>query len=329
MDNKSPFFSIIVSTCNRPKLLKRCLNQISQQTFKDFDVIIINNGSNSDALALYKAMESEYDERFKFHDFNNISCAGFGPAYARNIGIELSCSNYVAFCDDDDEWVDTNYLRDVHSYLIENTAQLIVSNQLAITTEDSKEANPRAWFQNFDNDIEKCTSKIKQLVNTDYFVNSGTFPHLNISIYDATFLKGLKGFNKTLWYEEDLDLFLRALQKKPTIAINTGVVAHHYIPNKKSGNNITSGVNNEQKHHLRLIYLQQLIGQHGLKNISNYTRSLLSDTYKHLATHAALKKDYSTAKMYAYDAHCVKPTLKWFGYFLYLTLLSVMKVKND
>ncbi len=328
-ESKSPFFSIVISTCNRPGLLQRCLERIDNQHFENYEVIVINNGSATHFDEEYRQVEQHFDTRFRFYNLNNELAAGFGPAHSRNLGIEAACGEYIAFCDDDDEWIDDNYLSDVRHYLEDNLADLVISNQLGIKDGSNNGNQPRVWFQNFENYLEQSEEKIKRFSNLDYFSDIGSFPHLNISIYKASFIKDLGGFNRTLWYEEDLDLFLRALQKQPAIAFNASFVSNHYIPNKQKNNNITSGIDKLKKHKLRMNYLQNLISEFGLQESNNFVKSLASDTFKHLTMDTLSKKDYRTAKMYAFNAHCIKPKFKWFSFFIYIYILNLIKAKND
>lgn len=327
-NSQSPRFSIVISTCNRPELLYRCLKQITKQTFVNYEVIIINNGSTSSNNEKYQCFECEFDKRFTFYDLNNKMSAGFGPAYARNLGIDVADGDYIAFCDDDDEWIDQDYLSDCESYLASAPTQLIISNQYGIHDETTQGRERKIWFTGVEGYLEESTSSIKKLTQLTYFSEVGAFPHLNASIYDASFLKELGGFDKNLWYEEDLDLFLRALQQKPSIAFNSHFVAKHYIPNKQKMMNVTSDVDALKKHRLRGAYLQKLISEYGVKQSNDFIKSLASNTFKHLAMNNLSEKDYRAAKMYAFSAHCIKPTFKWFAFFIYISFLGLIREKR-
>ncbi len=325
----NPFFSIVISTCNRPDLLNRCLTRISEQTFNDYEVIIINNGTRLNLKEKYKKLEEIFDKRFTFYDLNNELSTGFGPAQSRNLGIDEASGKYVAFCDDDDEWIDSDYLSDVVNYLKKHPVDLIISNQYGISNKAQEYNEPKPWFTGYEKYLEDSQEHIRQLSNLDYFSDVGAFPHLNISIYKTSFIRRLEGFNRTLWYEEDLDLFLRVLQRQPLIAFNSKFVSNHYIPNKEEMNNITSNVDTLKKYKLRLIYLQNLINEFGIKESNSYLKSLASDTFKHLTMHTLSKKDYQTAKMYAFNAHCIRPKFKWFSFFIYIYFLNLIKARND
>ena len=98
-----PLISIIVPVYNVEKYLKRCIDSILNQTFKDFELILVNDGSTDNCENICK----EYiikDRRVKYFYQNNK-----GVSEARNLGIENSCGNYIQFIDADD-YIDKNFL---------------------------------------------------------------------------------------------------------------------------------------------------------------------------------------------------------------------------
>lgn len=94
--------SIVIPSYNRPRMLVRLLNSIAVQTYKDFEVIVIND--NSKGLEQYEQVINEYRERIPnlIYEINKVN---YGAPYCRNRGIELSKNDYIAFVDDDDEWL--------------------------------------------------------------------------------------------------------------------------------------------------------------------------------------------------------------------------------
>ena len=96
--NKMALVSVIITTFNRKKLLDRCLRSILNQTFSDFEVIVIDNFSNYD---FFNFVRSFNDTRIRpFQNKNNGIIS-----VNRNFGIKKSSGEYVAFCDDDDVWL--------------------------------------------------------------------------------------------------------------------------------------------------------------------------------------------------------------------------------
>ena len=98
-----PLVSIIVPIYNVEKYLRRCIDSILNQTFKDFELILVNDGSTDNCEDICKGYEAK-DKRIKYFYQNNS-----GVSVARNKGIENSCGKYIQFIDSDD-YIDKNFL---------------------------------------------------------------------------------------------------------------------------------------------------------------------------------------------------------------------------
>ena len=95
MDRES--VSIVLPTYNRAHLIGRAIQSILEQTYMDFELLIIDDGSTDDTEKVVKACK---DERVQYYKIEQ-NC---GPAHARNIGIIHAKSKYIAFHDSDDVW---------------------------------------------------------------------------------------------------------------------------------------------------------------------------------------------------------------------------------
>lgn len=105
-------FSIILPVYNASKTIARTLDSIVNQIFKDFEVIIIDDGSNDDTAKIcFEYVKT--DEKFRYYFQQNS-----GVSAARNKGIELSTGDFIVFIDSDDVYKNT-YLESF--YLLINT----------------------------------------------------------------------------------------------------------------------------------------------------------------------------------------------------------------
>lgn len=96
---KIPSVSVIIPTCKRIRELKRAIESVLNQTFQDFEVVVVddnNLGETKDQVK--KIVEDFCDKRLRYisHEKNK------GNAIARNTGIKLARGKYIAFLDDDD-----------------------------------------------------------------------------------------------------------------------------------------------------------------------------------------------------------------------------------
>ncbi|CAM1370227.1 putative Glycosyltransferase [Tenacibaculum litoreum] len=94
---KNELISVIVPTHNRDNLLGRALGSIKNQTYKNFEVLVVDDIGNESTKEL---VDSFADGRFQYiHNEEHQ-----GATYSRNLGIKKSRGNYIVFLDDDDEW---------------------------------------------------------------------------------------------------------------------------------------------------------------------------------------------------------------------------------
>ncbi len=94
---RSPRVSVVVPTRDRSALLRRAVTSILNQTFHDLEVIVVDDGSADESAR--RVAEIDARIRYARHEFPRAECA------ARNTGIRLARGRYLAFLDDDDEWM--------------------------------------------------------------------------------------------------------------------------------------------------------------------------------------------------------------------------------
>lgn len=99
-------FSIVIPLYNKEKFLFETLSSVELQTYKDFEVIIVDDSSTDNSFNIAKTFEK--DKRFKVYTKLNG-----GVSDARNFGIEKAVGQYICFLDADDIW-DSSYLQEVY-----------------------------------------------------------------------------------------------------------------------------------------------------------------------------------------------------------------------
>ncbi len=99
-DRHAPLFSVVIPSYNRPDLVVRAASSVLQQTFPDFELIIVNDGSE---LRYSTVLEQLNDPRVRLAEAPKNQ----GAAAARNLGMREARGRYIAFLDDDDEYLDS------------------------------------------------------------------------------------------------------------------------------------------------------------------------------------------------------------------------------
>ncbi|MGC1854671.1 MAG: glycosyltransferase family 2 protein [Candidatus Aquirickettsiella sp.] len=213
--NDFPIFSIIVPTYNRPQMIKRTIKSICNQTFTDFEIIIVNDGSS-------------HNYENSFGEFKNINLkiitnlSNQGVAQARNIGLIAAQGKYISFIDDDDEFVET---------FLESTYQKLhsTSDQIGFSWTGVKYLN---YCDSLDKNFEIKTREFSDSYPTKQELFEQLF---SIGIgFGFTFkskcIKHSELFNNNLKVVEDTDIFFRLIIAGflPAIIPNPQVILHNH-----------------------------------------------------------------------------------------------------
>lgn len=95
MVDKMPFFSIVIPTYNREKHISKAIESVLAQSFKDYEILVIDDGSTDRTSDILKV----HNNAIKYIRINNQ-----GVSEARNTGIRHARGEWIAFLDSDDEW---------------------------------------------------------------------------------------------------------------------------------------------------------------------------------------------------------------------------------
>lgn len=123
--------SVIVPVYNVEKYLDKCLSSLINQTYKDVEIILINDGSQDSSLEICQAYR-EKDSRIVIVNQSNK-----GPSAARNAGIMMSTSEYITFVDSDD-WIDKSMLEKMISAAEDSRADLVLCGMIDELDGDKK-----------------------------------------------------------------------------------------------------------------------------------------------------------------------------------------------
>lgn len=137
--------SIIVPVYNVEKYLERCVQSILNQTYKDYEILLIDDGSTDSSGDICDHLAAEYEKIRVIHQINQ------GLSGARNTGIEESKGRYIAFIDSDD-FIDKRYLEILFSNLIKYNADVSCCGHYRTEDIVPKQENPVGKEYTFEND---------------------------------------------------------------------------------------------------------------------------------------------------------------------------------
>ena len=122
--------SVIIPVYNVEKYIKKCVDSIVNQTFKDIEIIIVNDGSKDSSIDIIKSYK---DKRVKIYEQENK-----GAAAARNLGIKKATSPYLFFVDSDD-FIELNTIEDMYNALIQNKVDMVLCDYYKLMEDGRKE----------------------------------------------------------------------------------------------------------------------------------------------------------------------------------------------
>ncbi|MFW9948727.1 MAG: glycosyltransferase family 2 protein [Candidatus Thorarchaeota archaeon] len=128
------FISVIIPVYNAEETIFRCLKSLTDQTYKNFEVIVVDDGSTDNGLLVATGFHN------CFGGFGLLSAPGHcGPSVARNIGIDHASGEYIFFLDADD-WLEPNALESLLKIYHEEDTDLVIGDFFKIIKEKKRES---------------------------------------------------------------------------------------------------------------------------------------------------------------------------------------------
>lgn len=208
-----PEISVIIPTRNRCAFLRRAIQSVRNQTFRDFDIIVVNDGSTDDT--------SEYLSSLKEPSLRSIELSvSSGGGYARNTGIENSRSPFIAFLDDDDEWEPSKLQEQMET--IERNKVDLVHTGINCYRADGRFLKYVFMTPSFDD-------RFKSMMNDNYLGGTSSILVRKPSLEKA----GI--FDPELPALQDWDLYVRLIKTGCTVhGINKPLVKYHIVDSTKN-----------------------------------------------------------------------------------------------
>ncbi|MES2489433.1 MAG: glycosyltransferase family 2 protein [Pseudomonadota bacterium] len=193
--NASPKVSVIIPTHNRPHTLPRAIHSVLQQGYADIELIVVDDASNTAAAAEIVANFALTDPRIRYI---RREVSG-GAAAARNTGIEAAMGEFIAFQDDDDEWLPGKLERQMALMAELGEECQLVGGPLIRYVADVG-IKVFSW----------PASANSSWVDTQRFVE-GCSAFLQTTLIRKSALKKIGGFNPDVPISEDYEMVLRLL----------------------------------------------------------------------------------------------------------------------
>lgn len=199
-----PEISVIVPVFNAECYLEECLNSIANQTFENFEVIVVNDGSIDNSMSIIQNFLDK-DSRFKC-----VSITNSGLSVARNEGLKIASGTYISFVDSDD-YIHKDMLRLMHTSCLKNKTKLAVCSVNNLNREG---------------DIFSCTSFLQDdcvypfwhddVIDINLQTVTSLYPSAWNKLYHSSLFQNIC-FDAGLYYE-DHPVFYKIFLSQPTFS---------------------------------------------------------------------------------------------------------------
>ena len=207
----NPLISVIIPTFNRLELLKETVNSVREQTFRDFEIIVVNDGS-SDGTGEWLSQQT---------DLRGLEQDNSGIATSRNNGAAVARGRWLAFLDHDDLWA-PNKLEIQAEFIAENPdVGLVAARHVRLGKPYRKPGRP-TW------------------ISGDLFVKaySESFIHTSsVMIRDDVF-REIGGFPPKYRFADEFDVWLKIAAARPIAYVDDPVVFIRFYEANTSHNRV-------------------------------------------------------------------------------------------
>ncbi len=322
---QSIFFSIVVPTRNRVDWLRRCLDGISEQTYADYEVLIVDDGSSVDVISAYEKMLEEFGPRYKLIRANIETGRRLGPSIARNIGIAQSNGKYIAFCDDDDYWCQPDLLGVAASTVESSGADLHFSNQKILRGDEVVAQTSLPHIEATLAEHQRLKGHPVFLISRAQMLSFPDYAHLNVTIARKSLLDRIGGLWEETRYAEDVDLFVRLCSAAETILFRPDVCSVHNSPVKHDQESASKSVVEIDRRLLENSVYWHLLASCETPEAIRYASLSLSSNSKQLANDLQGAQSPVAVRTIARLALAAKPSFKWGVYCFWLSVRGLFR----
>lgn len=208
MKSKHPKISIVIPTHNSSKTIYNCLHSILLQDYKEYDIIVVDDGSEDDTTNIVKS--------FNHAHLTVIEQENKGVSAARNAGIRKASGDLIAFLDSDDFWLPNKLSRQVEILNNNETLGLVATG--AIYSKDK--INYLMSNKNIEGDI------FDTLLNGNIIITSSV-------LVKKIIIEEIGFFNEKIYLGEDWEMWLRIASRNKIKLISQPYLIYSVSPLKK------------------------------------------------------------------------------------------------
>lgn len=219
--------SVIIPTYNRAKLLQKAINSVLEQTYMDYEIIVVSDGSTDETENMMREFEKQ-DRRIRYISYY----PSVNGSHARNIGIKAAKGEYIAFLDDDDIWLKEKLEKQIKVFNNNPEVGLVTSGIYYVYV------NEEITYKSIPNAEGDVSRKI--LISNCI---GGTQAMVRKDILDK-----IGGFDEALKALQDYDLWIRVCQITKVATVKEPCINYYNYRGNRQVSQVTKNYENSFEH---------------------------------------------------------------------------------
>jgi glycosyltransferase involved in cell wall biosynthesis len=287
-----PTVSIVIPTLNRAHLVTRAIKSVLNQTYQDFEIIVVDDGSIDETEKVIKRCNNK---RIKYKKHQKTR----GPGAARNTGIDATYGDYIAFLDSDDEWLPTKLEKQIN--LFKKNIVKIGLTYCGVELIDQRSRNVKEKW------IPKYRGYVFEKNLSENFIVSGS----STVIVQRKALEKAGKFDESLASCEDWDLWIR-IAKYYEFDFVPEILVNCFAHSERISSNFE-----------RVVLGLKLFSKKYKKEIDKQRNNVKAQHFFYLGNHFCYYGDENLAKkylMWAFDIYPINPV--YFFSFIFFLLFG-------
>lgn len=200
--------SVIMPTYNREKVIQRAIKSVLRQSYQNFELIIVDDGSTDDTEHTVRLFNDERILYYKCRD-------NYGANHARNIGLQMAKGEIIAFLDSDNEWY-TDYLKLQNDVLDSDKIDVSFCKYERLFDGINSRIVPSVSGEDLD-----ISEIVERMIN-------GNIMDTNVTCIKRTLYRQWGGFDEELQRFQDWDYFLTLIERGARVIFNNVVESKNY-----------------------------------------------------------------------------------------------------
>lgn len=253
--NGLPLLSIIIPIYNSKHYLEKCIDSVIHQTYKNLQVILVNDGSTDGSQLICRAWE-KLDKRIRV-----INKENGGVVSAKKVGFSMANGEYIGWVDSDD-WVEKNYFEQMMDMVLRTDADMVAANLF----HDIGVTHSQCDKNGIASGIYESGDIVSQMLYAGKFYTYGILPHLCSKLFRHSILKEcIYSLDERISAGDDAAIVYPYILKAKKICVSD-ICGYHYVQHQDS---ITKKTRTDEETYIGILlnYLGKVFAEEGVSGV--------------------------------------------------------------